>query len=121
MGKSRTSDAVREYHVLLAKDLTQQFPDWKGLTSVGVGGGDHINKSRKESLEYRYYISSVELSKERFATAVRGHWGIENSLHWVLDVTMNEDDWLIYRGTAAEIMACIRHMDLNMLRAESSK
>ncbi|HIF9216284.1 TPA: ISAs1 family transposase [Photobacterium damselae] len=112
---------AREYHVLPAKELAQQFPDWKGLTSIGVAIGYRIDKSGKESLEYRYYISSAELSKERFSAAVRGHWGIENSLHWVLDATMNEDDCQIYRGNAAEIMACMRHMALNMLRAESSK
>lgn len=112
---------AREYHVLPAKELAQQFPDWKGLTSIGVAIGYRIDKSGKESLEYRYYISSAELSKERFAAAVRGHWSIENSLHWVLDATMNEDDCQIYRGDAAEIMACMRHMALNMLRAESSK
>ncbi len=49
------------------------------------------------------------------------HWAIENSLHWVLDVTMGEDDCPIYRGDAAEILACIRHMGLNMLRAETSR
>lgn len=52
---------------------------------------------------------------------MRGHWAIENSLHWVLDVTMGEDDCPIYRGDAAEILACIRHMGLNMLRAETSR
>ncbi|MEF1220305.1 transposase, partial [Photobacterium damselae] len=64
---------------------------------------------------------STELSKERFAAADRGHWGIENGLHWVLDAIMNGDYCQIYWGNAVEIMACMRHMAQNMLCAESSK
>lgn len=72
-------------------------------------------------VQYRYYISSAELSAERFAGAVRDHWRIENSLHWVLDVSMNEDACLICRGESAEILSCMRHIALNMLRAEKTK
>ncbi|GAB3522646.1 ISAs1 family transposase [Photobacterium alginatilyticum] len=112
---------VREYHVLPAGELIQQFPDWKGLKSIGVAIGYRIDKAGKESLDYRYYICSAELGLERFAAAVRGHWGIENSLHWVLDASMNEDACQIYRGNAAEIMACMRHIAINMLRAETTR
>ena len=72
-------------------------------------------------MEYRYYISSAELTPEQFSSAVRGHWAIENSLHWVLDVVMNEDACQIYRGYAPQILACARHMAQNMLRAETSR
>lgn len=113
---------IREYHVLPAADLAEQFPEWVGLKSIGVAVGLRLDKkSRKSSLEFRYYISSAELDEKRFAEAVRGHWGIENSLHWVLDVSMGEDDCPIYRGDAAEILAIMRHLALNMLRAERSK
>ncbi|WP_133150213.1 ISAs1 family transposase, partial [Vibrio breoganii] len=71
-------------------------------------------------LEYRYYISSKELSAEQAAMAVREHWGIE-SMHWVLDVTMNEDACLIYKDHGAENLSCLRHMSLNMLREEPTK
>ncbi|WP_118987293.1 ISAs1 family transposase, partial [Photorhabdus sp. CRCIA-P01] len=57
---------------------------------------------------------------DRFREAVRGHWGIENRVHWVLDVSMNEDACAIRRGNAAEILAGMRHFSLNMLRAETS-
>lgn len=80
-----------------------------------------IEKREKITIEQRYYISSKALTRDEFARSVRGHWAIENSLHWVLDVTMGEDDCPIYRGDAAEILACIRHMGLNMLRAETSR
>lgn len=66
-------------------------------------------------------ITSAQQSKERFSAAVREHWGIENSLYWVLDATMNEVDCQIYGGNATEIMAYMRHMALNMLCAEGSK
>lgn len=112
---------AREYHVLPADDVASQFPEWKGLKTLGVAIGYRLEKSGKQSLEYRYYISSAELDKAHFAAAVRGHWRIENSLHWVLDVSMNEDACPIYRGKAAEILACMRHLALNMLRAETTK
>jgi predicted transposase YbfD/YdcC len=113
---------LREYHVLPATTLAERFPDWPGLKTVGVAiGYRRDKKSGQESLDYRYYISSAELTRDRFAAAVRGHWGIENSLHWVLDASMNEDACQIYRGDGAEIMACMRHIALNMLRSETTK
>ncbi len=53
----------------------------------------------------RYYISSADLTAEKFATAIRNHWHVENKLHWRLDVVMNEDDCKIRRGNAAELFA----------------
>jgi hypothetical protein len=61
------------------------------------------------------------LDSQTFANAVRSHWGIENNLHWALDTSMNEDACQIYRGNAAENLACCRHISLNMLRAEKTK
>ncbi|WP_335922238.1 ISAs1 family transposase, partial [Shewanella chilikensis] len=98
-----------------------RFPLWEGLRSIGVAVGYRREASGRDSLEYRYYISSADLDEQRFASAVRHHWGIENRLHWVLDVTMGEDDCPIYRGNGAEILACLRHIALNMLRSEKTK
>lgn len=112
---------AREYHVLPASALLAEFPEWRGMKTLGVAIGYRQDKSGKSSLEYRYYISSAELDTARFAAAVRGHWSIENSLHWVLDVSMKEDACPIYRENAAEILAGFRHMALNMLRADTSK
>ena len=111
----------REYHVLPAGALSEQFPEWKALKTVGVAISYRIENMKKFSMEYCYYISSGELTPEQFASAVRGHWAIENSLHWVLDVVMNEDACQIYRGDAPQILACARHMAQNMLRAETSR
>ncbi|HBU3658688.1 TPA: ISAs1 family transposase, partial [Klebsiella pneumoniae] len=111
----------REYHIMAAGELAAQFPHWEQLRSIGVAISYRIEKREKITIEQRYYISSKALTRDEFARSVRGHWAIENSLHWVLDVTMGEDDCPIYRGDAAEILACIRHMGLNMLRAETSR
>lgn len=119
--QSRGRTELREYHVMPAGEIAKQFPTWKGLNTLGVAIGYRRDSKGKESLEYRYYISSAVLTEEQFATAVRGHWGIENQLHWVLDVTMKEDACPIYRGDAAQILATVRHMALNMLRAEKGK
>ncbi len=119
--QSRGRTELREYHVMSAGEMVKQFPTWKGLNTLGVAIGYRRDSKGNESLEYRYYISSAALTEEQFAKAVRGHWGIENQLHWVLDVTMKEDASPIYRGDAAQILATVRHMALNMLRAEKGK
>jgi len=119
--QSRCRTELREYHVMPAGEMVKQFPTWKGLNTLGVAIGYRRDSKGNESLEYRYYISSAALTEEQFAKAVRGHWGIENQLHWVLDVTMKEDACPIYRGEAAQILATVRHMALNMLRAEKGK
>ncbi|MBM7457239.1 putative transposase YbfD/YdcC [Oceanisphaera litoralis] len=118
-GHGRTE--AREYHVLPADTLREEFPEWTGMKTLGVAIGYRHDKSGKSSLAYRYYISSAELDTAQFAAAVRGHWGIENSLHWVLDVAMKEDACPIYRENAAEILAGFRHIGLNMLRSETSR
>ena len=72
-------------------------------------------------VETRYYISSAALSAERAAAAVRGHWAIENSLHWVLDVTFADDQARVRKGHGARNMAVVRHFAINLVRAASDK
>ena len=69
----------------------------------------------KISVERRFFISSLDTDAEKLANAIRCHWHVENSLHWVLDVVYNEDRSTVRKGNAAENMAIIRHMSLNML------
>lgn len=121
MEKSHGRSEARAYHVMDATELSSNFPQWKGLKSMGVALGYRQPKNGKASLEYRYYISSAVLTKAHFAKAVRSHWAVENSLHWVLDVSMKEDQCQIYRGNAAEVLSGARKMALNMLRAETTR
>ena len=69
----------------------------------------------------RYYISSLEPNAVRHNQVIRSHWGIENSLHWVLDVIFNEDASRIRTGYAAENLGLLRRLSVNLLKRESSK
>src|SRR5262245_5425507 len=71
--------------------------------------------------ERRYYITSAPLSAERFAFVVRGHWRIENSLHWVLDVVFREDLSRLRKGHGAANMAVVRHFAINLVRTVQDK
>lgn len=71
--------------------------------------------------ETRYYVSSAALSAARAAEAVRGHWAIENSLHWVLDVTFGDDQSRLRKGHGAKNMAVVRHFAINLVRSTKDK
>jgi predicted transposase YbfD/YdcC len=75
----------------------------------------------QRTVERRYYLSSLPLNVETFARAVRGHWGIENKLHWLLDVDFREDQSRVRTGHAAENLASLRRLALNLLKREKNK
>jgi predicted transposase YbfD/YdcC len=70
-------------------------------------------------LDTRYYITSSKASAEQMAAAIRGHWRIENQLHWTLDVVFNEDQSRLRKGHGAQNMAVVRHLALNLVRLVS--
>ena len=72
------------------------------------------------SIEYRYYIGSVENNAKCFAQSVRKHWGVENGLHWHLDMSFREDESLMRKGHSAENFAVMRHVALNILKTDKS-
>ena len=91
---------------------------WSNLQSIGmVESCREIGE--KVEIEMRYFLTSLPADGVRFAQAVRQHWGIENSLHWVLDVSFDEDACRIRKDKGAQTFSVLRHIALNLLRRES--
>jgi predicted transposase YbfD/YdcC len=92
---------------------------WKGLRSIGLVEREcWVGETR--SIERRYFINSIAADAKQFAYAVRGHWSVENRLHWRLDVVFREDDSRIRKGNAPAIMTAIRHLCVNLFQKEPS-
>jgi predicted transposase YbfD/YdcC len=92
---------------------------WKGLRTIGMA--IRISQQNgKETSEVRYYISSLRLGV-RFAESVRGHWGIENTLHWCLDVTFREDDSRLRNRHAADNLAWLKRFAISLLKQQTDK
>jgi predicted transposase YbfD/YdcC len=95
---------------------------WPGLQSViAVETIRTAHQHAPVTSDYRFYLSSLERSADTFAMMVRQHWHIENTLHWSLDVTFNEDHSRIRKDHAAENIASLRRVALNLLRQEPSR
>ncbi len=111
---------VRHYWTTSHIDWLLETHQWAGLKSIGMVTSERTING-KTSTETRYFISSQKMEAKTFAGLVRSHWGIENSLHWVLDVTFREDESRIRRNNAAENMCLIRRVALSLLKQENSK
>jgi predicted transposase YbfD/YdcC len=93
--------------------------NWKGLKSIVMIESERIIAG-KSSVEIRYFISSLTSDAKRLLQAIRSHWGIENGLHWTLDIAFAEDQNRVRKDHAPENLAVIRHMALNLLKQETT-
>lgn len=107
----------RYYFICPVPDDLPDRNRWRGLKAIGMSVSD-TQRDGKECCEVRYYILSKYVSGRRFAEAVRGHWGIENSLHWQLDVTFREDDCRTRKGHADQNFSILRRTALSLLKNE---
>lgn len=103
--------------------LPEDLPDasrWVNLKAIGIAISN-TQRDGKDCNEVRYYILSKYLSGRRFAEAVRSHWGIENRLHWQLDVTFQEDQCRVRKGHADANLSIVRRTALSLLKNESTR
>ncbi|WP_096595559.1 ISAs1 family transposase [Calothrix sp. NIES-2098] len=107
-------------HYLMISNIGNKLdPDsvWAKLNSIGMV--ESVRELDGETtVETRYFISSLEDNAQKFANSIRSHWGIENSLHWVLDVALNEDNCRIRKDNAPQNFAVLRHIAVNLLGKE---
>jgi predicted transposase YbfD/YdcC len=93
--------------------------DWQALQSIAMVQTER-RLGDKTTVTHRYFISSLQSDAKLLLHAVRTHWGIENKVHWVLDIAFREDDCRIRKGNGAENFAVLRHIALNLLRREKT-
>ena len=100
-------------------NLIRNVQNWTGLKSIAMVVCTRII-DHKETKHVRFYISSLPSHAKRILEAVRKHWSIENELHWILDVAMNEDHSRVRKDHAPENLAVLRHIALNLLKHEKT-
>lgn len=113
---------TRRAHVIDVKKYKKHFPtasEWKKLTSIVMIESER-NGGHFKTKDTRFYISSCQPSAKLLLDASRKHWGIENSLHWTLDVTFREDESRIRKEASPENYAIFRHIALNIIRKDTS-
>jgi predicted transposase YbfD/YdcC len=119
VGRGRSRHETREYFIAAAPRELTRGGDWKGLRSIGLVVRTRVAGDRV-SEEVVYYISSLPPKVKAFARAVRGHWGIENRLHWSLDVTFSEDHSRVRKDHGPANLGMLRRLALSILQQDTS-
>ena len=117
-GHGRTEE--RHYYQISVPTDFPQREKWTGLKTFGLAIR-RCTKNGKETIEHRYYISSLARHGRRFAGCVRDHWSIENKLHWVLDMTFREDESRVRDRCLADNLGWLRRMALTLLKQYPGK
>lgn len=111
---------TRHYTTVADVDWFEEKEKWTKLTTFGM-----IESEREVdghiTMETRYFISSLPNDAKRFAEAARGHWAVENNLHWCLDIAFREDDSRARSGHTQENLATIRRLALNLIKQDSQR
>jgi predicted transposase YbfD/YdcC len=118
--KGHGRQEYRCYTVLHCTEGIRGREDWAGLTTIGICYSERTIGG-ETTAEARYFIGSKRASAKYYGRGLRNHWGIENSLHWQLDVTFQEDRNRVTRRNAAENLALLRRLTLSLLQAHPAK
>lgn len=122
VGEGHGRKEVRHYHLLTAPAaLAGARADFAGLRTIGMVFSERQVGDGPVAVEARFYISSLRPQVKAFAAAVRGHWSIENQLHWVLDVAFQEDASRVRKDHAPENLGLIRRVALSLLKRAPSR
>jgi predicted transposase YbfD/YdcC len=111
---------TRTYLILTNPEGIRNHASWAGLKVIGMWTSERVLKD-KESDETHYFIGSRVMSARQYGEALRGHWGIENNLHWQLDITFGEDGNRVQRRQGAENLALVRRLALGLLKRHPGK
>jgi len=116
---NRGRDEMRECHVITRPTGLRDAALWKGPTAICMLLCRRVVEG-VESIEFRYSIGSIAGTAEEYLGAIRGHWGIKNSLHWVLDVVSREDDSRHHAGNSGTNLAFLRKLAISLLKQEET-
>ncbi|MBF6592148.1 MAG: ISAs1 family transposase [Ktedonobacterales bacterium] len=123
VGKGHGRLEIREHWVLsdpgVLAYLSEAVP-WPGLRAIGLVEAQRRWREGQSEREARYYLLSRPLCAQQFAEAVRSHWGIENRVHWLLDMAFREDESRVRMGDAAENFAVLRRLALHLLKQDTT-
>jgi predicted transposase YbfD/YdcC len=112
---------TRTYHVVpVPEELAPRHADWQALRSFGMVFSECQVGQEDATCETRFFINSLAPKVKTFARAVRGHWGIENSLHWVLDISFREDESRLRKDHGPENLALLRRLAASLVHNEGT-